>query len=330
MPIRSTSIGGDGSQQSGALQPPYVHGYGLPGPFVITVEAYDTVCATQASQQIPIFIATPNAPRAAMTLVYDPCDTALHVELHPTDSLVSNALLVLWGDGSSHYERMQCPLIHNYRGIYGPTTITLIALDTLCGVADTAYYVVTFRPPLGELLGEITVNPCGSAPLMSGQANANYATHILWYPQGFSGSPLRGRERFWTVSGPGQYSVAVVAWDSLCDRRDTVFLAYEVPPIDDPDAIQFPNMFSPNNDGINDAFRLSGSGAQALSDLALTVYDRWGQKVFATSDPAFAWDGRFRNRPLLDGVYFYVARWTTTCGIPGEAHGAVTLNKTLP
>ena len=319
---------GDGSQQSGALQPPYVHGYGLPGPFVITVEAYDTVCATQASQQIPIFITTPNAPRAAMTLVYDPCDTALHVELHPTDSLVSNALLVLWGDGSSHYERMQCPLIHNYRGIYGPTTITLIALDTLCGVADTAYYVVTFRPPLGELRGEITVNPCGSAPLMSGQANANYATHILWYPQGFSGSPLRGRERFWTVSGPGQYNVAVVAWDSICDRRDTVFLAYEVPPIDDPDAIQFPNMFSPNNDGINDAFRLNQAAASSLADLNLIIYDRWGQKVFTTNDPAFAWDGRFRNRLLLDGVYFYVAQWTTQCGTAGEAHGSITLNKT--
>ncbi|NCZ94903.1 MAG: hypothetical protein EBZ16_05175 [Flavobacteriia bacterium] len=321
---------GDGSIVGGNMQPPYNHTYGLAGPFVITVEAYDTVCATQASQQISIFISTPDPPKAAMNLVYDRCDTALHVELHPTDSLVSQALLVLWGDGNSHYERMQCPLIHDYRGIYGPITITLIALDTLCGAADTAYYVVTFRPPLGEINGEVLVNPCGNEPLMYGEAYANYATQILWYPAGFSSPPLRGRERFWTVGGPGEYTVAVVAWDSLCDRRDTVFWTYEVLPIDDPDAIQFPNMFSPNNDGINDAFRLSESGAQALSDLALTVYDRWGQKVFATTDPAFAWDGRFRNRPLLDGVYFYVAQWTTSCGISGEAHGAVTLNKTLP
>ncbi|MFZ8865546.1 MAG: gliding motility-associated C-terminal domain-containing protein [Schleiferiaceae bacterium] len=321
---------GDGSIVGGNMQPPYNHTYGLAGPFVITVEAYDTVCATQASQQISIFISTPDPPKAAMNLVYDRCDTALHVELHPTDSLVSQALLVLWGDGNSHYERMQCPLIHDYRGIYGPITITLIALDTLCGAADTAYYVVTFRPPLGEINGEVLVNPCGNEPLMYGEAYANYATQILWYPAGFSSPPLRGRERFWTVGGPGEYTVAVVAWDSLCDRRDTVFWTYEVLPIDDPDAIQFPNMFSPNNDGINDAFRLSESGAQALSDLALTVYDRWGQKVFATTDPAFAWDGRYRNRPLLDGVYFYVAQWTTSCGISGEAHGAVTLNKTLP
>jgi len=180
------------------------------------------------------------------------------------------------------------------------------------------------------LQGEITVNPCGDAPLMSGQANANYATHILWYPQGFSGTPLRGRERFWTVSGPGQYNVAVVAWDSICDRRDTVFLAYEVPPIDDPDAIQFPNMFSPNDDGLNDRFRLNQAAASSLADLNLIIYDRWGQKVFTTNDPTFAWDGRFRNRLLLDGVYFYVAQWTTQCGTAGEAHGAVTLNKTLP
>lgn len=321
---------GDGNQQFGALQPPFVHSYGLPGPFVITVEAYDTVCSTQATQQIPIYIATPNAPRAAMALVYNPCDTALHVELHPTDSLESTALFVLWGDGSSHYERMKCPLIHNYRGIYGPTLITLIAMDTLCGVADTAYFTVTFRPPLGDIHGEITVNPCGSAPLMYGEAHANYATQILWYPQGFSQPPLVGWERFWTVSGPGQYSVALVAWDSLCDRRDTAYWTYEVLPIDDPDVIQFPNMFSPNEDGVNDVFRLTESRANVLASLALTVYDRWGQKVFSTADPHFTWDGRFRSRLLLDGVYFYVAQWTTTCGSLGEAHGAITLNKTLP
>ncbi|MDG1252248.1 MAG: gliding motility-associated C-terminal domain-containing protein [Schleiferiaceae bacterium] len=321
---------GDGSILGGSMQPPFTHLYGLSGPFVISVEAYDTVCATQASQQIPIFISSLDEPKAEMNLVYDPCDTALHVELHPTDSLVSQALLVLWGDGNSHYERMKCPLIHNYRGIYGPITITLIALDTLCGDADTAYYVVTFRPPLSEIHGEITVNPCGPAPLIYGAANANYATQVSWYPNGFSASPLLGRERFWQVSGPGNYEVAIVVWDSICDRRDTAFWTYEVLAIDSPNAIQFPNMFSPNGDGLNDAFRLSQSGASGLEQLYLIVYDRWGQKVFVTSEPNFSWDGSFRGRSLLDGVYFYVAQWRSTCGMDGESKGSITLNKTLP
>ncbi len=150
---------GDTQKMGGNFQPPFTHNYAQPGPYTVTVTAFDTLCSTQSSQQIQVLIASPQAPKAAMNLVYNPCDTSLHVELHPTDSLVSNALLVFWGDGSSHYERMQCPLIHNYRGIYGPTTITLIAFDTLCGASDTATFVVTYRPPLGAINGEVIVNP---------------------------------------------------------------------------------------------------------------------------------------------------------------------------
>ena len=319
---------GDGSVTAGAFSPPFSHNYLQPGPFTVTVTAFDTVCTTQSTQQVNVFIGSPEAPNAAMNLVYSPCDTALHVELHPTDSLVSNALLVYWGDGSSHYERMQCPLIHNYRGVYGPTTITLIAFDTLCGASDTTTYVVSFRPPLGEINGEIIVNPCGDAPVITGQATANYATHVLWYLNGFSSAPLEGRERLWQVPGPGTFQVAIVVWDSICDRGDTAMWSYEVISPDSPDGIVFPNMFSPNDDGVNDFFRLSQAASSSLADLNVVIYDRWGQKVFATVDPAFAWDGRFRNRLLLDGVYFYVAQWTTQCGTAGEAHGSITLNKT--
>ncbi|NDD36520.1 MAG: hypothetical protein EBZ26_09505, partial [Flavobacteriia bacterium] len=319
---------GDTQKMGGNFQPPFTHNYAQPGPYTVTVTAFDTLCSTQSSQQIQVLIASPQAPKAAMNLVYNPCDTSLHVELHPTDSLVSNALLVLWGDGSSHYERMQCPLIHNYRGIYGPTTITLIAFDTLCGASDTATFVVTYRPPLGAINGEVIVNPCGDAPAIFGQATANYSTHVLWYPNGFTQPALVGRERLWQVPGPGTFEVAVVVWDSLCDRGDTAVWTYEVISPDAPDGVTFPNMFSPNGDGLNDLYRLNQAAASSLADLNLIIYDRWGQKVFATNDPAFAWDGRFRNRLLLDGVYFYVAQWTTQCGTAGEAHGSITLNKT--
>lgn len=319
---------GDGAFSAGGLQPPFSHAYGQSGPYLVTVSAFDTVCATQSSQQLSVFVSNPDPPRASMNLVYSPCDTALHVELHPTDSLVSNALQVFWGDGSSHYERMQCPLIHNYRGIYGPTTITLIALDTLCGGADTVTYVVQFRPPLGTILGEIVVNPCGDVPIITGAAEANFATHIFWYPNGFGSAPMQGRERLWQGT-PGAYTVPVIVWDSVCDRRDTLMLSYDVVGPDDPDGMRFPNMFTPNGDGMNDAFCLSQSAASSLQSLDLIIYDRWGQKVFSSHEPNFAWDGQFRSRALLDGVYFYVAQWTTTCGTSATAHGAITLNKTV-
>ncbi|MEM1360011.1 MAG: gliding motility-associated C-terminal domain-containing protein, partial [Bacteroidota bacterium] len=80
-----------------------------------------------------------------------------------------------------------------------------------------------------------------------------------------------------------------------------------------PDApFYLPNAFSPNNDGVNDHFRLyPGPAVQELS--SLRIYDRWGQEVFNTTNVAptsaqAAWAGTLmsgQQAPM--GVYVYVA-----------------------
>ena len=103
------------------------HWYATDSMYVIQVSSWDTLCQTWDSQTLILHVHLPDPPKALMSLVYDPCDSTHHVELHPTDSLNSHALLVMWGDGDSHYEVMKCPMIHDYRlDNYGPFTITLI------------------------------------------------------------------------------------------------------------------------------------------------------------------------------------------------------------
>ena len=63
-----------------------------------------------------------------------------------------------------------------------------------------------------------------------------------------------------------------------------------------------PTAFSPNNDGNNDLWRISG---EKLDAVEIAVYDRWGNEVFRTTDPAFSWDGSFKGKALPMGVYFY-------------------------
>lgn len=59
-----------------------------------------------------------------------------------------------------------------------------------------------------------------------------------------------------------------------------------------------PNVLTPNQDGVNDAFQIIG-GANWPS---VTVFDRWGLIVYRS--PAYQNDWRAENVP--DGVYFYV------------------------
>ena len=66
-----------------------------------------------------------------------------------------------------------------------------------------------------------------------------------------------------------------------------------------------PNAFTPNNDGVNDYWEAFGNKKTWLYCSA-EVYDRWGEKVFESTDINFQWDGKYRGEFVLPGEYVYV------------------------
>lgn len=67
-----------------------------------------------------------------------------------------------------------------------------------------------------------------------------------------------------------------------------------------------PNIFTPNSDRVNDQF--IPFPYRGVKKIDLQVFNRWGQVVFTTEDPAIQWNGTVNNEgdPVPDGVYFYV------------------------
>ncbi len=64
------------------------------------------------------------------------------------------------------------------------------------------------------------------------------------------------------------------------------------------------NGFSPNNDGVNDFFRING--LENFPDHILYVYNRWGNLVLETTDYQNDWAGTWEGLTLPDGTYFYL------------------------
>jgi gliding motility-associated-like protein len=64
-----------------------------------------------------------------------------------------------------------------------------------------------------------------------------------------------------------------------------------------------PSAFTPNGDGKNDVFRVPPRTLFTLRELA--VYDRWGARVFSTTDIGQGWDGTYSGHPSPAGVYVY-------------------------
>lgn len=68
----------------------------------------------------------------------------------------------------------------------------------------------------------------------------------------------------------------------------------------------FPTTFSPNDDGINDTWEISG--VDSYPNCFVRIYDRWGQEIYQSSgySKSKAWDGTTNSGKLAEGVYFYI------------------------
>jgi gliding motility-associated-like protein len=67
-----------------------------------------------------------------------------------------------------------------------------------------------------------------------------------------------------------------------------------------------PTAFTPNGDGKNDVFRIPSTAAFTLKEFL--VFDRWGNKVFFTTDSTRGWDGKKGGIAAVADTYVYVVR----------------------
>lgn len=71
--------------------------------------------------------------------------------------------------------------------------------------------------------------------------------------------------------------------------------------------IYIPNVFTPNDDGVNDFFAIFGN--KSIKEiLYFGIFDRWGNLVFQGDANNNQWDGTFRNQPCQIGAYTYLVQ----------------------
>ncbi len=119
---------------------------------------------------------------------------------------------------------------------------------------------------------------------------------------------------YYTAKQGGLYSVQVSntcgsAYDEIFVRGDEC-------------KVYFPTGFTPNNDGLNDVFRVLNG--YKVSDMHLRVYNRWGQLVFESRDPAVGWNGSFKGRIQDAGIYVWLCSFKRS-GVPMFRKGTVAL-----
>jgi gliding motility-associated-like protein len=84
-----------------------------------------------------------------------------------------------------------------------------------------------------------------------------------------------------------------------------------------------PTAFSPNNDGVNDVFRILNTNIKLLN---LAIYNRWGEQVFYSTDILDGWDGIYKGIPQPMGTFVWACDYEILkTGKRKTAKGNVTL-----
>ncbi|MCR9103427.1 MAG: gliding motility-associated C-terminal domain-containing protein, partial [bacterium] len=130
---------------------------------------------------------------------------------------------------------------------------------------------------------------------------------------------------FASPSEQATYTVTVI------DENGCIITAQTRVIVDPAEKIYIPNVFSPNDDGINDTFVIYG-GANVSSILSFRVFDRWGGVVFLqedipASDSQFGWNGTYRGQEVNPGIYLYSVQIALINGTVVTKSGEVILLK---
>lgn len=113
------------------------------------------------------------------------------------------------------------------------------------------------------------------------------------------------------------YTVDIVTEDGCEGSAQTTFEVLEACK-----GAFLPNIFSPNNDGNNDEFCVQG---ECVIGIELSIYNRWGERVYYSTNPDDCWSGRFKGKPVNSGVFAYKARINLINGDELFESGNITL-----
>ncbi|MEO1052375.1 MAG: PKD domain-containing protein [Bacteroidota bacterium] len=150
--------------------------------------------------------------------------------------------------------------------------------------AEEDFLIDEKDPPVVDIVDELFLCEDDNGIL---QLDAGPGTTYFWENTGETTQIIEVAER-------GAYYVNVFN-EFNCVTRDSILVRDICPP-----QVYVPNAFSPNNDGINEAFTIR---TDYVDDFILKIYNRWGELIYVSEDPAKAWDGFYNGQVVPIGVY---------------------------
>lgn len=178
-----------------------------------------------------------------------------------------------------------------------------VSSDNACS-GSTAATVVSYTAPTPSIEGNTLIINAGNTTL---SVAATYTTYE--WSTGATAPSIN-------VTTEGSYTITVTS-EQGCAGTATINVTQQII-----SPVIIPSAFSPNNDGVNDEFRVF---ANNITDFSCAIYNRWGQRVFESNNIATPWDGKHKGIQQEVGVYAYFITLQQNDGTQHTYKGNVTI-----
>lgn len=212
-------------------------------------------------------------------------------------SVLGDSFLYDFGDGNTSFD-LNPSHVYTEPGTY---TVTLTSIDSgTCNIISTYQRQIEVLAD-AEAAFDVSFNGCDNK-LEIENNSVNGFTYRWDFGDGNSSDVKTPKYKYDT---PGDYEITLYVNEStLCEDELTkpVTISAKATP-----EITLYNVFSPNNDGLNDCFVFDGEFLECR-EFKLKIYNRWGERMFETTSPTKCWNGRVQNTStdVPQGTYYYL------------------------
>jgi len=218
---------------------------------------------------------------------------------------VNNGFDLLWSNGDTLETSWLNPEVSSI--------IYITATNPLCGSVTDSIDLTVYELPIVTAGNDTVIGIGGEAILWASGTNS-----FTWSPEP-SSCIIDDCSEIYVI--PNQATVYVVDGidENSCHNYDTVLVD-----ISGYMEVFIPNVFSPNDDGSNDYLVVDGP---RLFNYKIEIYDRWGKRVFISTEQKDSWDGKFNGNPLAPQTFVYMVKGETVLGEEIQLSGNITIVK---
>jgi gliding motility-associated-like protein len=226
------------------------------------------------------------------------CEPAIFTISNPMDpSLIASSVWTI-SSGESYSDQSQITLIDYNPGSYD---VRLIVTST-AGCVDTVEVIsalTVYPSPVSSFVFDpVNIEMFNTTVDFSNQSSG--AVDFLWRID--DGSPAVSSDVHVTSTFPdgivGEYNVLLVA---ISDQQ-CVDSSVQIVTVHPAQLLFAPNTFTPNGDERNQSWQVVTAGFD-FSNFDLSIFNRWGQLVWHSTDAEDSWDGSYKGVPVQDGMY---------------------------